>query len=60
MEIAWLIGGQCVAADGDGLPVLNPATGEPVMSVCEASTGQVDVAVVAATKVFATWGPTAG
>ena len=58
METRLLIGGQFVAGDGESLPVLNPATGKPIVSVAEASTGQVDAAVVAAAKAFATWGRT--
>ncbi len=55
MDTQLLIGGKFVTGDGESLPVLNPATGKPIVSVAEASPGQVDAAVSAAAKAFDTW-----
>ena len=58
-ETRLLIGGKLVAGEGDPQPVLNPRTGETILKVPEATPKQVDLAVHAAEKAFATWGHTA-
>jgi aminobutyraldehyde dehydrogenase len=55
MDTQLLIGGKFVTGDGESLPVLNPATGKPIVSIAEASPGQIDAAVSAASKAFDTW-----
>ncbi len=55
MDTQLLIGGKFVTGDGESLPVLNPATGKPIVSIAEASPGQIDAAVSAAAKAFDTW-----
>lgn len=55
MDTQLLIGGKFVTGDGESLPVLNPATGKPIVSIAEASPGQIDAAVTAAAKAFDTW-----
>jgi aminobutyraldehyde dehydrogenase len=53
-----LIDGQFVAGDGDAEKVLNPATGELLASVPEASVDQVHKAVSAAHRAFEAWSET--
>src|SRR5215813_13802047 len=43
------------AASGKTLPVLNPATGEPIGAVAHAEKADLDLALVAAQKGFETW-----
>jgi succinate-semialdehyde dehydrogenase / glutarate-semialdehyde dehydrogenase len=43
------------AASGKTLPVLNPATGEPIGTVAHAETADLDAALAAAQKGFAAW-----
>ena len=57
-ETRFLIGGKLVAGEGDPQPVLNPRTGETILKIPEATPKQVDFAVHAAEKAFATWGRT--
>ena len=45
-----LIGGELVAGDGIAEPIINPASGEVVCSVHEASTEQIDSAITAAAE----------
>ena len=52
MEKRQLIGGQLVEGEGEALAVLDPATGEEVARVAEASPEQVDAAVQAAEEAF--------
>ncbi|MCW5625027.1 MAG: aldehyde dehydrogenase family protein, partial [Burkholderiales bacterium] len=58
MHTELLIGGKFVKGEGEGIPVLNPATGAVLVTIPEASPGQIEAAVQAATKAFATWGLT--
>ncbi|MFK3923989.1 aminobutyraldehyde dehydrogenase [Serratia liquefaciens] len=58
MQSQLLINGQLVAGQGALLPVYNPATGEVVVQVAEASVEQVDQAVLAADAAFVEWGQT--
>jgi aminobutyraldehyde dehydrogenase len=39
-------------------PILNPRTGETILNLAEASTAQIDAAVAAAEKAFASWSRT--
>ncbi len=52
VETKFLINGEIVAGDGDAVPVLNPATGEEICSIKEASPEQVDAAVRASSEAF--------
>lgn len=58
MQTQLLINGELVAGEGDTQPVFNPATGEVLVEIAEASAAQVDSAVQAADRAFATWGQT--
>ena len=51
-ETKFLINGEIVAGDGEAVPVLNPATGERLCDVKEASPEQVDAAVRASNEAF--------
>ena len=53
-----LINGKFVAGQGAEERIINPATGQAIASVCEASTEQVDAAVMAAQAAFKAWGQT--
>ncbi|HLS56935.1 MAG TPA: gamma-aminobutyraldehyde dehydrogenase [Zeimonas sp.] len=53
-----LIDGQFVAGEGDAERVLNPATGELLVEVREASFEQINRAVSAANRAFETWSET--
>lgn len=53
-----LIDGQFVNGDGQAEPILNPATGELIASVPEASFEQVNRAVNSAQRAFAQWSRT--
>ena len=58
MHTELLIGGKFVKGEGEGIPVLNPATGAVLVTIPEASPAQIEAAVQAATKAFTTWGLT--
>ncbi|MRT14361.1 aminobutyraldehyde dehydrogenase [Enterobacteriaceae bacterium RIT711] len=58
MQSQLLINGQLVEGLGEKLPVYNPATGEVLLSIAEATADQVNDAVMAADKAFAAWGQT--
>lgn len=49
------INGQFVDGQGDAEPILNPATGELLLSIPEASLTQIEQAVEAAAKAFTSW-----
>jgi aminobutyraldehyde dehydrogenase len=53
-----LIGGQFVKGEGEAERVLNPATGELLVAVPEASPGQIDRAAQAAARAFESWSET--
>ena len=53
-----LIGNQFEAGQDSGEAVLNPRTGGLILEVADASTAQVDRAVAAARRAFATWSRT--
>lgn len=56
MQSQLLIDGHLVNGQGATQPVYNPATGEVIAQVAEASPEQVDRAVLAADAAFAAWG----
>ncbi|MFN3392690.1 MAG: gamma-aminobutyraldehyde dehydrogenase [Meiothermus ruber] len=53
-----LIGGEFVAGESTPLEILNPATGEVLLKLPEASAEQVKQAVAAAEKAFEAWSQT--
>ena len=55
---ALLIDGELVAGQGAVEPILNPATGEVLTQIAEASTEQVESAILAAHRAFAGWSRT--
>jgi aminobutyraldehyde dehydrogenase len=55
MQTAMLIGTDFEAGSEEAENVLNPATGESILELPEASGDQVDRAVAAAQKAFASW-----
>ncbi len=56
MQTQLLIEGKLVTGEGEKQPVYNPATGELLLEIAEASAAQVDAAVQAADRAFAEWG----
>ena len=58
MCTALLIDGELVAGQGFVEPILNPATGEILTHIAEASTEQVETAILAAHRAFADWSRT--
>ncbi len=58
MQTKLLIKGKLVEGEGAATPVLDPATGEQVASVKEASPAQIQSAVDAATEAFDSFGRT--
>ncbi len=55
---ALLIDGELVAGQGFVEPILNPATGEVLTHIAEASIEQVEAAILAANRAFASWSRT--
>ncbi len=53
-----LIDQQLVTGEGPGEPILNPATGQVLCEVREASAEQLNRAVAAAARAFGTWSQT--
>lgn len=58
MDTKMLIGSRFEDGTEAGDPVLNPRTGETILDLYEASEAQIDAAVAAADKAFATWSRT--
>lgn len=58
MQHQLLINGELVSGEGEKQPVYNPATGEVLLEIAEASVAQVDAAVQAADRAFTGWGQT--
>ncbi|HEX7953444.1 MAG TPA: aldehyde dehydrogenase family protein, partial [Burkholderiales bacterium] len=58
MQTSLLIDGQLVAGAGAEVEVINPATGQAIAAIREASPEQVGQAVEAAGRAFRTWGNT--
>src|SRR5580658_119709 len=55
-DVLLFIDGQWTkAAGGRSIPVVNPATGEPIGTVAHAETADLDRALAAAAKGFETW-----
>ncbi|EOU1338281.1 aminobutyraldehyde dehydrogenase [Cronobacter malonaticus] len=55
MQSQLLINGALVEGKGERLPVYNPATGEVLLEIAEASPEQVDAAVRSADAAFEQW-----
>ncbi len=58
MQSEMLIGAKLAKGKGDAEPVINPKTGAKIVNLKEATAEQVNQAVAAATKAFATWSRT--
>jgi aminobutyraldehyde dehydrogenase len=58
MDLNLLIGDKFVRGEAADEPVINPRTGTLIASFPQASAGQIDAAVAAAQKAFATWSRT--
>ncbi len=58
LSTALLIDGELVAGAGVAEPIFNPATGEVLTRITEASTEQVEAAIQAAHQAFANWSRT--
>lgn len=58
MQTKLLIDGVLVAGEGHPERILNPATGERIAEVCEASAAQVGAAVAAADRAASAWAQT--
>lgn len=58
LETRLLIDGERVAGEGPRETIINPRTGEPILSVAEASIEQLDAAVAAARGAFKSWSKT--
>lgn len=58
LRTALLIDGEQVAGAGVVEPIINPATGETITAVAEASVEQVEAAIHAAHRAFAGWSRT--
>src|ERR1700722_12645575 len=58
MQTKLLIDGALVAGEGHSERILNPATGECIAEVPEASPTQVNAAVAAADKAASAWAQT--
>lgn len=55
MQTQLLINGVLTSGEGSPESILDPATGEAIASVPEASPGQIEAAVAAAERAFAAW-----
>lgn len=58
LSTALLIDGELVAGQGLVEPILNPATGEVLTRIAEASSEQVEGAILAAHRAFTDWSRT--
>lgn len=58
MQHQLFINGELINGEGEEQAVCNPATGEVLLSIAEASHAQVDAAVEAADRAFVEWGQT--
>ncbi|HET9107474.1 MAG TPA: gamma-aminobutyraldehyde dehydrogenase [Steroidobacteraceae bacterium] len=59
MQTQLLINGRLIPGESLEDPILDPATGERIATVAAASPAQVDAAVAAAERAFASWSATA-
>ncbi|MES3708667.1 gamma-aminobutyraldehyde dehydrogenase [Pseudomonas putida] len=55
---ALLIDGQLIAGEGIAEPIINPSTGETLVSVADGSLDQVEQAIAAANRAFPAWART--
>jgi aminobutyraldehyde dehydrogenase len=58
MQTKMLIGGEFTGGEGEPQAILNPATGETIATINEASKAQVDAAVKAAADALPAWSRT--
>lgn len=58
MQHQLLINGELINGEGETQAVYNPATGEVLLEIAEASAAQVEAAVRAADRAFSEWGQT--
>jgi aminobutyraldehyde dehydrogenase len=58
MQTKMLIGGEFTDGEGEPQAILNPATGETIATINEASPAQIDAAVKAAADAFPAWSRT--
>ena len=58
MNTQMLIGSKFEKGSEAAETILNPKTGETILSLPEASAAQIDAAVTAAEKAFVTWSRT--
>jgi aminobutyraldehyde dehydrogenase len=58
MQHQLLINGELINGEGETQAVYNPATGEVLLEIAEASAAQVDAAVRAADRAFSEWSQT--
>ncbi len=58
LQTRMLIGGEFVAGQGEAERIINPATGELIVEIAEASLEQVQAAVAAAQRAFGAWART--
>ena len=58
MQHNLLINGELVAGEGEMVPVFNPASGEVILEIAEATEAQVNAAVEAADRAFDSWNQT--
>ncbi|WP_054908256.1 aldehyde dehydrogenase family protein, partial [Pseudomonas sp. NBRC 111135] len=58
LHTALLIDGQLVAGEGMAEPIINPTTGETIVSIADGSIDQVEQAIAAAHRAFPAWART--
>ena len=58
MQVKQLINGELVAGLGEKLSILDPATGQEVVQIAEASAEQVDAAAASSAEAFESWSRT--
>jgi len=58
MQTKLLINGELTSGEGEALPILDPATGESVCDVHEASPEQIEAAVQSSESAFDSWSQT--
>ena len=58
MQTKMLIGGEFADGEGEPQAILNPATGETIATLSEASKAQIDAAVKAAAEALPAWSRT--
>jgi len=58
MQTKMLIDGELIAGEGPKLAVLDPATGQEIAEIAEASSEQIDAAAAASSRAFADYSRT--